>query len=113
MAGTAFTSVALTGTAKAFSSDGLKVICGTAKGPSTAGADTTLDVGSFCNGKVKNLEVTAISGTAFYSPQPIIGDGTPATVKVNIFSGTSVVGQSSADLSAVDFSWVAIVSDYE
>jgi hypothetical protein len=113
MAGTAFTSVALTGSVASFDNTGFKRIFGTANGPSTAGVDTTLSVAAFCNGKVYDLNVQPIAGTTWYECQPIIGTGAPASVKVNIFAGTSAVAQSTADLSAVVFFWEAIVTDYE
>jgi hypothetical protein len=113
MAGTAFTSVALTGSTLASSKEGLKRIFGTASGPSTAGADTTLSVASFTNGKVYDLAVQPISGTTWLECQPIIGTGAPASVKVNIFSGTSAVAQDTSDLSSTTFAWEAICSDYE
>jgi hypothetical protein len=108
-----FTSVTITGTVANYSKEGLKTVCGTAVGPNVAGSDTVLDLSSAFNGKVKTVRVQPISGTTWCSCAPVVGDGTPSGIKVNIFSGTTDVAQSLANLAAITFSWVATGTDYE
>jgi hypothetical protein len=108
-----FTAVTKVGTVSNYSKEGLKTVMGTAVGPDVAGADTVLDLSAFFNGTVKSVRVQPISGTTWCSCQPVIGTGAPATIKVNIFTGTTDVAQSTADLKGITFSWVAIGTDYE
>jgi hypothetical protein len=108
-----FTSVTKVGEVASYSKEGLKTVMGTAVGPNVADPTTILDLSSAFNGKVKTIKVQPISGTTWCSCFPVIGDGTPSTVTVNIFTGTTDVAQSTANLSGITFSWVATGTDYE
>ena len=108
-----FTAVTILGTVANYSKEGLKTVVGTAVGPDVPGADTVLDLSTAFNGNVKTVRVQPISGTTWCSCQPVIGTGAPASIKVNIFTGTTDVAQSGADLKGITFSWVATGTDYE
>jgi hypothetical protein len=96
-----------------YSPDGMKMVVGSAVGPDVAGAATVIDLSDFFNGKIYKLTIEPSVGTTYYLCQATIpATGATTSPVVNIFAGNDPA-QSTADLSAVTFSWTAVGTDYE
>lgn len=107
-ASAAFTSVTLKGIVSSDPISGLKCVIGTAVGPDVAGADTVLDLSAIIKKEVVGCTVTIPHATLWYNAvYALATSGAPATGKVRIFSGTTDVAQSTADLKGITCTWVA------
>jgi hypothetical protein len=103
-----FTAVTVTGIVSRDPATGFCTKVGTAVGPDAAGADTVIDLSGAFGKSVEQCSITIPHATAWYNAvYNRASAGAPATGKVTIFSGTSDVAQSTADLKGITCTWIA------